>query len=195
MFKVTEFADNFLRNLYIQGLIQGNITEEQARKVDALLKSKLKSSPLKSTDVTDIRCNGIPEGAWTVRVDSLDAGDSNTLVTNYYQTGPGTIRDHAILETIVLLMEEPIFDTLRTQEQLGYAVSMCLRNTYGVFGISVTVNTQATKFTAQHVDKRIEAFFENFIKEQLTEEAVKEAADSLVKLKVKYNVNNKQILN
>jgi nardilysin len=81
------------------------------------------------------------------------------LVTNYYQSGPGTIREHAVMETIVLLMEEPIFDTLHTLEQLGYAVNLTPRNTYGVFGLSVTVLTQATKFTADHVDQRIENFF------------------------------------
>ena len=81
------------------------------------------------------------------------------MVTNYYQSGPGTIREHAVMETIVLLMEEPIFDTLHTLEQLGYAVNLTPRNTYGVFGLSVTVLTQATKFTADHVDQRIENFF------------------------------------
>ena len=86
------------------------------------------------------------------------------------------------------LMEEPIFDTLRTQEQLGYAVSMCMRNTYGVLGLSVTVNTQATKFTPQHVDQRIENFFKSFIADSLNEEAVQKAVQSLIKLKVQYLV-------
>lgn len=43
-------------------------------------------------------------------------------------------------------MEEPVFDMAGTQEQLGYQVSMTFRNTFGVSGLSVTVNTQANKF-------------------------------------------------
>jgi len=186
--QVQEFAEQFFSQVYIQGLVQGNMTMDQVKRVDSMLRSKLQCSPLAADAVTDIRCNGLPEGSWTIRVDSVDRGDANTMVTNYYQGGPGTIREHAVLETIVLLMEEPVFDTLRTQEQLGYAVNMTLRNTYGVFGLSVTVNTQATKFTAEHVEQRIEKFFSEFLSEQLTEEAVTEAINALIKLKSRADV-------
>lgn len=185
---VKDFAQQFFGNVYLQGLVQGNMTKDQVMKIDQMVRSKFKDSLLPKDAVTDIRCNAIPEGAWIIKVDSLDKGDANTLVTNYYQSGPGTIKEHAVLETIVLLMEEPIFDTLRTQEQLGYAVNMTLRNTYGVFGLSVTVNTQATKFTAEHVDQRIENFFKEFIAEHLTEEAVDEAVNALIKLKLRADV-------
>jgi len=186
--QVTDFAEQFFSQLYVQGLVQGNMTRDQVISVDNMLRTKLQCSPLSTDAVTDIRCNGLPEGSWTVRVDSADRGDANTLVTNYYQSGPGTIREHAIMEAIVLLMEEPIFDTLRTQEQLGYAVNMTLRNTYGVLGLSVTVNTQATKFTAQHVEMRIENFFSEFLSEQLGEDCVAEAVTSLIKLKSRADV-------
>ena len=175
--------------------------------MDRELRDGLGCRPLPSTTCTDIRCAVLPVGAATVRLDSLAAaGDSNTLVTNYYQAGPGSLRQHAALEAAVLMMEEPVFDTLRTQEQLGYSVSMTLRNTYGVLGLrcleysygctiniyylifSVTVNTQATKFTAEHVDTRIEEFFRQFLAEQLTEKAVNDATAALAKLKLRADV-------
>ena len=43
-------------------------------------------------------------------------------------------------------MEEPVFDVLRTREQLGYNVYATLRNTFGVLGFSITVDFQADKF-------------------------------------------------
>jgi len=92
-------------------------------------------------------------------------------------------------------MEEPVFDTLRTQEQLGYAVNMVMRNTYGVLGITVTVNTQATKFTPQHVDERIEAFFKDFVKDSFTEETATKAIQSLIKLKLTADVTLEQEVN
>merc|ERR1719189_688050 len=58
----------------------------------------------------------------------------------------------------------------------------------GVLGVSVTVNTQATKFTPEHVDERIEAFFENFIANELNEEKVAEAVAALVKQKLRADV-------
>lgn len=45
-----------------------------------------------------------------------------------------------------MLMEEPVFDMLRTKEQLGYSVFSMMRYTFGILGFSVTVNTQADKF-------------------------------------------------
>ena len=62
-----------------------------------------------------------------VRVKSLNPGDANTMVTNYYQGGPGSLRDHAMLEVFTRMMEEPVFDTHRTREQLGYSVFNTLR--------------------------------------------------------------------
>uniref|UniRef100_A0AAV2KUD5 p53 tetramerisation domain-containing protein n=1 Tax=Knipowitschia caucasica TaxID=637954 RepID=A0AAV2KUD5_KNICA len=46
-------------------------------------------------------------------------------------------------------MEEPCFDFLRTKETLGYSVSSCWRNTSGVLGFTITVETQATKFRSE----------------------------------------------
>lgn len=45
-----------------------------------------------------------------------------------------------------MVMAEPVFDTLRTKEQLGYDVYCTNRNTFGIMGVSITVNSQADKF-------------------------------------------------
>jgi nardilysin len=58
------------------------------------------------------------------------------------QLAPGDLKSHAVVEMTNLLMEEPIFDRLRTQEQLGYQVFSMFRNTYGVLGVSVTICSQ-----------------------------------------------------
>jgi nardilysin len=44
-----------------------------------------------------------------------------------------------------MLMGEPVFDVLRTKEQLGYQVYSILRDTFGVLGFSVTVTCRAGK--------------------------------------------------
>ena len=45
-----------------------------------------------------------------------------------------------------MLMVEPVFNTLRTKEQLGYKASNMMRYNVGVLGFSVTVNTEVDKF-------------------------------------------------
>ena len=81
-------------------------------------------------------------------------------------------------------MEEPVFDTLRTQEQLGYSVYSSHRNTFGVLGFSITVNTQATKYTSDHVDERIESFLQMFLESYFKEDKISAAIKSLAKQKV-----------
>jgi nardilysin len=44
-----------------------------------------------------------------------------------------------------MLMGEPVFDVLRTKEQLGYEVYSILRDTLGILGFSVTVTCRAGK--------------------------------------------------
>ena len=186
--KLNQFVSSFLGELYLQSLMQGNLTRQEAVVVNERLLKAIKPKHLAQNAVTEVRCNKLPKDRLTLRVEGLDTRDANTLVTNYYQAGTGTIALHATMETIVMMMEEPVFDTLRTQEQLGYQVSIQLRNTHGVLGVSVTVNTQATKFTPEHVDERIGVFFENFMAKELTEERVAEAVAALVKQKLRADV-------
>jgi nardilysin len=56
-------------------------------------------------------------------------------------------------------MEEPVFDMLRTKEQLGYSVFSMMRYTFGVLGFSVSVNTQADKFRYYKIIHLYNAFF------------------------------------
>uniref|UniRef100_A0A3P9H1L5 Coenzyme PQQ synthesis protein F-like C-terminal lobe domain-containing protein n=1 Tax=Oryzias latipes TaxID=8090 RepID=A0A3P9H1L5_ORYLA len=84
-----------------------------------------------------------------------------------------------------MLMEEPCFDFLRTKETLGYQVYPTFRNTSGVLGFSVTVETQATKFSTEFVEAKIEEFLQKFGERlsSLTEEAFCTQVTSLIKLK------------
>lgn len=84
-----------------------------------------------------------------------------------------------------MLIEEPLFDILRTKEQLGYSVSCSLRDTYGVLGYSVTVNTQADKYTVEYVDSRIEAFLKHTHKilKRLTDKKFLQTKKDLIKMK------------
>lgn len=82
-------------------------------------------------------------------------------------------------------MEEPLFNQLRTQEQLGYDVFCLLRDTYGVFGYSISVCTQADKFSVKHVDDRIEEFLKSFYEklESLSDKDFENHKEGLIKIK------------
>ncbi|TRY81976.1 hypothetical protein DNTS_030982 [Danionella cerebrum] len=127
----------------------------------------------------------LPEKHHLCKVKSLNKGDANSEVTVYYQSGPKNLREHTLMELLVMHMEEPCFDFLRTKETLGYHVYPTCRNTSGVLGFSVTVETQATKFNTELVETKIEEFLASFGEKMnsLSDEAFKTQVTALVKLK------------
>lgn len=58
------------------------------------------------------------------------------------------------------VMEEPLYDQLRTKEQLGYSVGCSPRATSGVLGFCVTA--QSAAYGPAHLYDRIRAFMRSF---------------------------------
>uniref|UniRef100_A0AAV2JKT3 Coenzyme PQQ synthesis protein F-like C-terminal lobe domain-containing protein n=2 Tax=Knipowitschia caucasica TaxID=637954 RepID=A0AAV2JKT3_KNICA len=146
---------------------------------------KLQFSKLPAEVPVMFRVVELPQNHHMCKVKSLNKGDANSEVTVYYQSGPKALREHTLMELLVMHMEEPCFDFLRTKETLGYHVYPTCRNTSGVLGFSVTVETQATKFNSEFVESKIEEFLASFGEklDALTEEAFSTQVTALVKLK------------
>lgn len=180
-----DFCVQYVEHLNIQCLIQGNISKENAIKICLECKENLNCKPLLLNTVPEIRVCQLPIGKKYCKVQSFNANDTNSDVTNYYQSGPGKIRDHCVGELLLLMMQEPLFDTLRTKEQLGYDVSCSLRDTFGILGFSVSVSFQIDKFSAEHVESRITLFLDNYLKNALkmAKEEFQEYKETLIKLK------------
>lgn len=166
------FAKEFFHSFsFVRGLVQGNVSEDQACKLYNTAKSVLiKESTmlLGDKDVTDKEYNKLPDKEVYLRVSGVNPTDSNTVVQNYYQS-----EDKFCLTTLIPLavglelMQEPVFNILRTKEQLGYSVGASLSNTGGILGVCIKVTSQATKFTADYIHDRIEAFVKWFIEEKM----------------------------
>ena len=114
--------------------------------------------------VPHISVNKIPdEKTKFLRVDGFNPKNNNSLITNYYQLGLGSMHKYMLLEVGCQIMEEPVFDTLRTKEQLGYSVFSMLRNTHGIIGLSITVNTQVIDFLYKEKKIIIKTLFWCFV--------------------------------
>ncbi|XP_034475038.1 nardilysin [Drosophila innubila] len=181
-----DFARQFPQQLYVQGLVQGNYTEESAHNVMNTLLSKLGCKPIQERLYVEDRTVQLPQGAHYIRCHALNEQDTNTVITNYYQIGANSVRLECMLDLLMMFVEEPLFDQLRTKEQLGYHVGATVRMNYGIAGYSIVVNSQETNTTASHVDKRIEHFRNNMMQmiEDMAEEEYEHIRDSLIKLKL-----------
>uniref|UniRef100_A0A673JHD2 Nardilysin-like n=1 Tax=Sinocyclocheilus rhinocerous TaxID=307959 RepID=A0A673JHD2_9TELE len=174
-----DFVNRFKAELFVEGLIQGNFTSYIVNVLRYIIMSPPAEPPVL------FRVVELPQTHHLCKVQSLNKADANSEVTVYYQTGLKNLREHTLMELLVMHMEEPCFDFLRTKETLGYQVYPSCRNTSGVLGFSVTVETQATKFSTDFVEGKIEAFLVSFGEKMvnLSDEAFQTQVTALIKLK------------
>uniref|UniRef100_A0A8C7F6Z9 Nardilysin b (N-arginine dibasic convertase) n=1 Tax=Oncorhynchus kisutch TaxID=8019 RepID=A0A8C7F6Z9_ONCKI len=187
------FVSSLKAQLYTEGLVQGNFTSTESMKFLQYFIDKLQFKRLSVEVPVLFRVVELPQKPHLCKVKSLNKGDANSEVTVYYQSDALTTRlpCRPFNEVLSLLlcsqmhMEEPCFDFLRTKETLGYQVYPTCRNTSGVLGFSITVETQATKFNTDYVETKIEEFLVSFGEKMtnLTDEAFKTQVTALIKLK------------
>lgn len=180
-----QFASQFSQQLYVQGLVQGNYTAIAAHHVMKTLLITLDCRPIQERQYIEDRSLQLPQGSHYIRAHNLNEQDANTVIINYYQIGPNSVRLECILDLLVLIVGEPLFNQLRTQEQLGYQVNAEVDITYGIAAYIVMVNSQETKTTASHVEQRIEVFRNKMlhIVDAMSQEDYDRTCDSLIKLK------------
>nr|XP_037872311.1 nardilysin [Bombyx mori] len=180
-----DFHDRLLSKLYMQVLVQGNLAWYDAINISQNVFSNMQWESLSESEIPQLQVHELPLGERKLRVMSLNEASTNSIITNYYQAEVTTPSDLAVLEVLMMLMEEPVFDMLRTKEQLGYSVFSMMRYTFGVLGFSVSVNTQVDKFSVSYVDGRVEAFLRKFYRDmkRLSEKTLAATRNSLVQLK------------
>eukprot|EP00069_Balaena_mysticetus_P016655 bmy_09979T0 len=179
------FVRELKSQLFVEGLVQGNVTSTESMDFLKYVVDKLNFMPLEQEMPVQFQVVELPSGHHLCKVRALNKGDANSEVTVYYQSGARSLKEYTLMELLVMHMEEPCFDFLRTKQTLGYHVYPTCRNTSGILGFSVTVGTQATKYNSEVVDKKIEEFLSSFEEkiENLTEDAFNTQVTALIKLK------------
>ncbi|KAM0729058.1 Nardilysin [Formica fusca] len=159
-----DFVKSFNDCLYIQSLVQGNMTQDAAIENVQRCIEIFNCKSLLPSMIPQIRVMQIPLGTYYCKLRNINKTDVNSIVTNHYQAGITSIELSVLIDLLIMIMEEPLFYQLRTKEQLGYDVACIQQNIYGILGYSVIVQTQTDKYTTEHVDQRIEEFVKSFNK-------------------------------
>lgn len=159
-----EFHKQFTDSLYIEGFVMGNVTIQDAVNAQKYVQEKLCKNPLPQDKMPLKQLLKLPKGDLQCRVRGVNRADTNSCVTSYYQGGPGTIRDCCLNDLLSMRMKEPLFNRLRTALQLGYSVFCQPLSSNGILGFSVSVETQADKFSMSDIEGHITKFLHNFHK-------------------------------
>uniref|UniRef100_K3WX23 Nardilysin n=1 Tax=Globisporangium ultimum (strain ATCC 200006 / CBS 805.95 / DAOM BR144) TaxID=431595 RepID=K3WX23_GLOUD len=161
---VVAFKESVLWNcdVTLRSLVHGNITRADAIALQTEIEAALQDvalrfapplSPLRPhTTALPVTANGL-----LLRAVSDHDEETNSAVEVYYQVGKCSYEDHAYAELLHQIMQEPLFHALRTRQQLGYEVSCCVRDTHGVLGFSIAVQS------ASHAAGEIAVCIDRFV--------------------------------
>ncbi|KAF3492688.1 hypothetical protein DY000_02058133 [Brassica cretica] len=161
--------------IFIEALCHGNLSEEEAVNISNIFKNNLTMEPLpvKSRHGEQITCFS-PSAKLVRDVTVKNKSETNSVVELYYQIEleeAQSTRMKAMLDLFHEIIEEPLFNQLRTKEQLGYVVECGPRLTYRVHGFCFCV--QSSKYGPVHLLGRINNFIKDIegLMEQLGEES------------------------
>lgn len=205
--RVREFRDRLVERCYLEALVHGNLTADDARALVAAAHAAIGWAPLPHSCRPGDRMVRLPRGApVVVRRPVRNRREGNSAVKYALQLGPGFVRHDwcaspaapapspaeyasvvapspgvacreaesmeaardpsrpptATMMGVLLshVMQEPLFDQLRTKEQLGYHVGCRFRCRSGVALFEVVVQSPA--HDAPSVEARIERYMVQF---------------------------------
>ncbi|KAL7152177.1 hypothetical protein ABFS83_04G079600 [Erythranthe nasuta] len=163
------FIPELLSQLYIEGLCHGNMLEEEAIQISEIFKSNfpVKPLPYELRHKESVLC--LPSSADLVKdIRVKNNLETNSVVELYFQIEPeeGTelIKLKALTDLFDEIVEEPLFNQLRTKEQLGYVVDCSPRVTYRIIGFCFRV--QSSEYNPVYLQGRIDNFI-NGLEEML----------------------------
>ncbi|XP_022689260.1 insulin-degrading enzyme-like [Varroa jacobsoni] len=182
----TEHLAKLLQNAYIECLVHGNMTSAEAKELASTVRRILKCGPLPEDSLLNLREYHLTEGQ-TTYFSHTNLVQPAGAVMALYQIGTVDSEDlktSVLNEILCRLIDEPVFNILRTKEQLGYIVSCETKLSYGTLGLFVLVQSN---LPSSYVFDRIETFINrtmNQILNELTSERLDDHKRTLIALKL-----------
>jgi insulysin len=161
---VRAFFPQILRQMHVEILVHGNMHKEDALHITELVERTLKPRRLPASQWPTKRSILLPPGSDYRWERSLKNADNiNHCIEYYLMIGQNQDRElRARLQLMSQMMDEPCFNTLRTQEQLGYIVGCGMMALGTVQGFRILIQSEKD---CDYLEKRIDNFLVNFDKE------------------------------
>ncbi|XVF46119.1 hypothetical protein PTKIN_Ptkin03bG0001100 [Pterospermum kingtungense] len=155
------FIPELRSQIYIEGLCHGNLLEKEVLDISNIFKSNFSVQPIPVTMRHREQVICFPSGANFVRdVSVKNKSETNSVLELYFQIEPEVgveaVKLRALIDLFDEIVEEPLFNQLRTKEQLGYVVECSPRVTYRVYGFCFCV--QSSKYSPVYLQERTDNF-------------------------------------
>jgi len=193
--EVRLFSDDFFSRAYVETLVVGNISPEHAVKLLNNIQQQFDFKPLHSNEriprrniyFSDANC------AYVFQKPVFDSNNVNSAIEFYLDLFSYCDMEMRVYsELIAHLISEPVFNQLRTVEQLGYIVFGGIRNLSSRGGIRILIQSEKDPI---YLESRIENFLELFLDQvkKYSEKDFKTRVDALIAHKLKKDENLAQL--
>ncbi|KAL6745941.1 Metalloenzyme, LuxS/M16 peptidase-like protein, partial [Haematococcus lacustris] len=161
--QVAHHVQQALASCHLEVLVTGNMERGEALALAAQAQQAVGGGcSLAGAGRDSDCCLQLPPGKGLRHVQvTRNAEEENCAVEVYFQVGPsGDPVQRALLDLADQVLGEPAYNTLRTQEQLGYTVQLGARLTHGVLGLCGLI--VSASHPPLHLEQRLDAFLNAF---------------------------------
>ncbi|KAF9425755.1 Insulinase (Peptidase M16) [Entomortierella beljakovae] len=191
---IQAFYPTLLSRLHIEGLVHGNMTAADALKAGSIIEEGLSPKPLVPSELLSPRSHLLPDGCKAIHKRQVpDPDNVNSGLEYYLQIEDATSKEsRARIQIMAQIINEPCFNQLRTNEQLGYLVFSGVRKQTGATGLRFILQSERDPV---HLESRIEHFLESKMKtnlEEMAPEDYEKQVNSLIQKKLEKDKNLRQ---
>jgi len=158
---IRQFAPQILKQMHLELLAHGNLYKEDALRITDLVESTLRPRALPASQWATKRFVKLPEGS-DYRYERVLKNPDNVNHCVEYILFLGDSQDMRLRAKVLLLAQmadEPVFNTLRTKEQLGYVVGSNAWMFTSLAGWRILVQSERE---CGYLEQRIDSFLLEF---------------------------------
>ncbi len=144
------FTSQLKATFKLEGLVQGNYSQDQALDVARRLKNQLQPAQSPEGSLPPVRIRQLAMGEKCCRIASFHPSDSNSVVVNYYQVGATNLHQTAVMEILVVRFFLCIY-FISTSNRPLFITEFDGRACFRRFANPRTAWIQRLRYSAEHV--------------------------------------------
>jgi|694.fasta_scaffold03504_12 insulysin len=179
--KFTEFAKKLFESIYVQGVMYGNMTDEQAKQMGDLILNHFQESAAYPVEAQpQVKIILLPEKGGPFYLENKISVEGNAALL-CLEMPPFSFKNRAAQQILMQAIDEPFFADLRTRQQTGYLVYSAgeemEKHLFNFFAV------QSNTHDPRDLLARFELFIEGYLQEldaELPEERFDKIREALV---------------
>jgi len=174
--KYQQFSDNLFDQTYLEGLMYGNQTENDGKKVFDAFTSTFTGSVYPVDQHLRKEVMVLPDENGPFYIETKSEAQGNTAILAIEST-PYSFKKRAVQQILMQGLKEPFFSTLRTKQQTGYIVlsypEEIERKLFSLFAV------QSNSHDPRDLLSRYELFLEEFLRDMPREFLTREQFENI----------------